>query len=77
MHLLLVGISHRSAPGSSSIGTGTFGLASNYVMFHYLFAATQFTTILLLSCAHYPVISYLREAQLEGLDAYGASLGLI
>jgi hypothetical protein len=45
--------------------------------FNYLFTATQFTTILLLSCYRYPVLQRNRNRDLKGLDSYGASLGLI
>ena len=55
----------------------TYGIASNYVLFNYLFTATQFTTILLLSWSHYPVLECIQNRELEGLDSYGASLGLI
>jgi len=49
---------------------------ANYILFNYLFTATQFTTILLLSCYHYPVLECIRNQDLKGLDGYGASLGL-
>ena len=44
------------------------------MMFSYLFTATQFTMVLLYS---YHVIGYIKDQKLNGLAAYGASLGLI
>lgn len=55
----------------------TFGIAPNYILFNALFTATQLSTILLLSCYHYPVLRCIGDNQLTGLDAYGAVLGLV
>ena len=54
-----------------------FGIAANYILFNYLFTATQFTTMLLVSCCHYPVLECIWNREVKGLDGYGASLGLI
>lgn len=50
------------------------GITQSYMMFNYLFTATQFTMALLYS---YHVIGYIKDQKLNGLAAYGASLGLI
>ena len=46
-------------------------------MFNYLFTATKFAMVLLYSSYGRPILGYIADQKLRGLDAYGAILGLI
>lgn len=53
----------------------TTGIAQSYIMFTYIFTATQSALIVLYYSRGIPLVNRIRDGDLKGFDAYGAIVG--
>ena len=55
----------------------TLGITQSYMMFTYLFTATQSTLVTIGWTWARPVLTCLKDQKIKGLDAYGAVIGWV